>query len=313
MNPFVFIVGCPRSGTTLLQRMVDAHRQIAITPETHWIAPYFVRRKGLTPEGWVTPKLIRKLLAHPKFSRLGIGHLDLKKLLKVGGPVSYGRFVSGIYDLYGRAQGKHLVGDKTPGYARAIGILHHLWPGAKFVHLIRDGRDVCLSALEWRRPGKLLSRLAIWGEDRVVAAALWWEWHVRLGRQAGNTLPRHQYHEIRYESLVARPAEECATLCAFLDVPYDEAMLRFHEKRPRSDQADHPWMPILAELRDWRSQMPAENVERFEAAAGALLAELGYPRGSAQVRPKTLEQVARLRDLFVLDVAPDGCLPLQRE
>ena len=60
MNPFVFIVGCPRSGTTLLQRMVDAHSQIAIVPETHWIARWFEKRKGLTPEGFVRAKLIPK-------------------------------------------------------------------------------------------------------------------------------------------------------------------------------------------------------------------------------------------------------------
>src|SRR5207247_2425966 len=69
VNPFVFIVGCPRSGTTLLQRMVDAHSQIAIVPETHWIARWFEKRKGLTPEGFVRAKLIPKLLKNRRFAQ----------------------------------------------------------------------------------------------------------------------------------------------------------------------------------------------------------------------------------------------------
>jgi hypothetical protein len=216
--------------------------------------------------------------------------------------------VSRLYDLYGEAHEKPLVGDKTPGYAREVQILHALWPEAKFVHLIRDGRDVCLSALEWRKPGELLSRLAIWNQDRMTTAALWWEWHVRLGRQAGKALRPGLYEEIRYESLVARPAEECARLCAFLGLPYEEAMLRFHENPPRSDQVHHPWKPITTGLRDWRAQMPLQEIERFEAAAGALLDELGYARGPKRPGPEKREQALRLRELLIQQARQSGHL-----
>jgi Sulfotransferase family len=295
-NPFVFIVGSPRSGTTLLQRIVDAHPLIAITPETHWIARYYVRRRGLTRDGFATRKLIRKLLAYHKFPRLRIRRKQLKKLLGDSGEsVPYARFVTGIFDLYGQKQRKPLVGDKTPGYAREIDILHELWPGAKFVHLIRDGRDVCLSALAWSAPCKLLSTFPTWQEDPLATAALWWEWHVRLGRQAGKALGPALYHEVRYESLVARPAADCERLCDFLGVPYDPGMLRFHERKRRKDQRDHPWTPISSGHRDWRSQMPMPDVERFETACGALLDELGYPRGAARLSCDNSGQITRLR------------------
>ena len=62
-NPCVFIVGCPRSGTTLLRRMVSAHPQIVITPEAHWIPLWFEQRRGLTPDGFITPELISQSLA----------------------------------------------------------------------------------------------------------------------------------------------------------------------------------------------------------------------------------------------------------
>src|SRR5262245_16176765 len=168
MNPFVFIVGCPRSGTTLLQRIVDAHPHIAITPETHWVPWRFNKRKGLTPEGFVTPTLISKLLEHRRFPRLQISREALENLLGSGEPVSYSSFVTSIYDLYGKAQGKSLVGDKTPDYVRSIPTLHALWPRAKFVHLIRDGRDVCLSTMNWSKVHKGAGRFATWVVDAVA-------------------------------------------------------------------------------------------------------------------------------------------------
>jgi hypothetical protein len=305
MNPYVFIVGCPRSGTTLLQRIVNAHAQIAITPETHWIARYFNARKGLTADGLVKPRLITKLLQYHKFAHLGIDRESLESLLASERPLSYAQFVSGIFDHYGRAQGKRLVGDKTPGYAREIPTLHCLWPGARFVHLIRDGRDVCLSALHWKTPGTLLTKFSIWSEDRVTTAALWWEWHVRLGRE-GKQLGPELYHEIRYESLVRQPAVECARLCAFLQVPFDDAMLRFHEHRTPADSGmdeKHPWRPITSGLRDWRMQMAPENVERFEAIAGELLDELGYAQGSSTLRGEARRHATLMRGRFSREIA----------
>ncbi len=312
-NPFVFIVGCPRSGTTLLLRMVDAHPQIAIIPEIGWISRRYENRDGLTPDGLVTPAFIHDLLEKGglgRYTRLPMSRQELEDLLASGRPLSYAKLITLLFDRYGEARGKALVGNKTVEYVLSIPTLHSLWPRAKFVHLIRDGRDVCLSAINWRKAGKLVSRFATWSEDPVSAAALWWEWHVRLGREAGCSLSHQKmgttsgdelYYEIRYESLVARPMEECVALCAFLGVPYDGAMLRFHRGRMRMApdlDAKHAWLPPTPGLRDWRSQMSPEDVQRFEAVAGDLLDELGYPRGADQLRAESLEHAATIRRLF---------------
>src|SRR6516165_11765180 len=99
MNPYVFIVGCPRSGTTLLQRLLDCHPQVAVTPETHWIPRWYEKKKGkgITPDGVVRRKLVRKLLAFPRFGKLGIDQAELEALIKPRGTVSYSRFISALF------------------------------------------------------------------------------------------------------------------------------------------------------------------------------------------------------------------------
>jgi hypothetical protein len=304
-NPFLFIVGCPRSGTTLLKRIVDAHSQIAVVGETDWIAKYFETRTGLTPDELVTPELIPRLFEHTRFYTFKIGPEELEELLSSGEPISYRRLVSAFFDAYGEETRKALVGDKTPDYILKMHTLHTLWPSAKFIHLIRDGRDVCLSLLDWKRKAaKMAKRYPTWADQPVATAAKFWERHVRLGRETGRELGPVLYHEVRYEALVAQPEQVCATLCEFLSVPYEPAMLRFYEGRTRAEpglDAKNAWQPITPGLRDWRTQMPAEDVERFEAAVGDLLDELGYPRAVPQPGAEALELAARIREVFAGD------------
>jgi hypothetical protein len=301
VNPYVFIVGCPRSGTTLLRRMVNAHPAIAITRETHWI-PELVR------DGPVTPELLEALLAHPKFAKLEVDRVELEELAAHG--LSYSAFVTALFDRYGAAQGKRLVGDKTPGYVREIPLLHGLFPLARIVHLVRDGRDVALSVVGWeRKTDQFRQRFPIWDESPVTTAALWWRWHVLLGRRAGRELPPGLYHELRYEALVDDPRGECRRLCGFLDVDYDDAMVRFHEGRTRDEpglSAKRAWLPATPGLRQWRKEMRAEDVEAFEAAAGDALEELGYDRVVPAPGTVTLEHAAAQASAFPGRPLPEG-------
>ena len=308
MNPYVFIVGCPRSGTTLLQRLLDAHREVAVIPETLWIARIYEHRSGLTDEGLVTPRLIDRLLAKPRFVRLGIERADLERLIGGGGR-PYASFVSDIFELYGRRRGKRLVGDKSPGYVRSIPTLHGLWPEARFVHLIRDGRDVALSAVSWKKADRVLGDFRTWPSDPWTTAALWWERSVRLGREAASALPPEVYLEVRYESVVAEPESACRQICAFLSLPYDPGMLRFHAGRTTPDPAlssKRQWLPPTSGLRDWRSEMSAEALQQFEAAAGDLLAELGYERGARRLGRDRIVRALAARETFAEDVAREG-------
>jgi hypothetical protein len=172
MNPYVFIVGAPRSGTTLLRRIVDAHPEIAITRETHWITQLLEGDDPVAPERPVGPELLARLSTYERFTRMGADRAELERLLSGDAPVSYAQLVSAIFDAYGKAQGKAHVGDKVPGYVARIPTLSGLFPHARFVHLIRDGRDVCLSVMSWQRR-KAVTRFSTWEDDPVSTTALW--------------------------------------------------------------------------------------------------------------------------------------------
>jgi hypothetical protein len=284
-----------------LQRILDAHPQIAITPELHWITDHSKPGGWMVPEGRITAELVATLADHKRVCQFECSQQEFAGLLEEGQEVPYCTFLNRLFALYQRKKGKPLVGNKTPAYVQRVAALHALWPRAQFVHLIRDGRDVCLSVLAWNHAPRAAGRYATWADDPAVTTALWWKRKVGFGLQRGRPLGAGLYYEMRYEDLVSSPAQACAGLCAFLGVPYDEAMLRFHEGRTRDDpslDAKQAWRPITPGLRDWRSQMPPGDVERFEAAAGDLLETLGYPRAYPRPCADVQRHVARIRDLF---------------
>jgi hypothetical protein len=325
-NPYVFLVGCPRSGTTLLQRMLDAHPRLAVTNEMdiglEGSGGRFKKRWrehiGLTRDGFVTPTLAERLLGSYKFSRFDFEPATVRQIASSVAPLSYPDFISRLFDLYGEMRGKALAGDKMPMYGLWIGGLHTLWPQARFVHIIRDGRDVYQSMRSWRRasPSSLLddpqadfrfgdyrmSRFKTWEQDTVVTLALWWKWRVLLARQDGHSLGSRLYHEVLYEDLVRDPVGTSKTICAFLEIPFSMRMVRYADGKTNADPSlgsKERWLPPTPGLRDWRTEMSQDAIERFEAAAGNLLDELGYERGATEIPLARLEDVASVAERFV--------------
>ena len=128
MNPFVFFVGCPRSGTTLLSRIGDAHPELAIIRELHWLPRWWERRRHLTQEGMVTPELLVRLRRHPRFSRLELDPADVDALLGDGRPKHYARFVTELFDL-------SMVASKE----RSMSARRHPSTSARFRRCTRSG------------------------------------------------------------------------------------------------------------------------------------------------------------------------------
>ncbi|MFQ5570225.1 MAG: sulfotransferase [Rhodothermales bacterium] len=284
-SPYVFVVGCPRSGTTLLQRMLDSHPQLAVANDTHFI-PRAIKHRAGDVNPLLTDDLVERVYAYRRFYRLGLTEAEVRE---AAAPAStYRTFVSNLYALFARKQGKPLAGEKTPDYGRHLPLLHALFPWARFIHIIRDGRDVALSTLEWAHEHKGPGRWAWWQVDPLATCALWWRWQVSTGRQNGAALGSDRYFEVRYEDLVARPEAVLRAVTAFLHLPYSPNMPAFFEGKTRRRpglSAKAAWLPATPGLRDWRAQMPKRDRTVFEALAGDLLAALDYEISGPPIPP----------------------------
>lgn len=300
-NPYVFLIGSPRSGTTMLKRMVSAHPEITITRETHWIPRFIERCRGVDSEGRVTPDITKELFGHHRFSQMKVSQEQVEQIVSSNPGMMYADLVSELFDRYAKRKGKRLAGDKTPKYVRRLPTLLTMWPDAKVIHLVRDGRDVCLSMRYWRMAHKAVGRFSTWEESPTVTAALWWKVLVGLGCEDGQQFARTNYLEVRYEDLVNHSERECRRIVEHLRLPYDEAMLHYHEGRTSKESglsANAAWLPPTKGLRDWQTQMPSDDIQRFEAAAGDLLQELGYPLRAPSIAPQIENETRRVEEQF---------------
>jgi len=293
-NPFVFVVGCPRSGTTLLQRMLDHHPLLSVANDTHFIprglekfAPESIADATAGKSVALTPRLIEGVRGYHRFHRLG---LDEDAVARASAEsTTYRDYVGTLYTSFAARHGKPLGGEKTPDYVRRLPLLHGLFPWAKLVHIVRDGRDVALSALDWAGKSKGPGKLRLWETEPVATCALWWRWQVGAGRSSGAQIGEQHYHEVGYEGLVAEPDGQLRCISDFLGLPYEPAMLAYNEGKIKTNpklSAKKRWLSPTAGLRNWRSEMEPPDVEMFEAVAGDLLDELGYERAFPEISPQ---------------------------
>jgi len=277
-QPF-FIVGSGRCGTTLMRAVLQTHPDVNIPPESHafcgMVRDY--RHYGRLP--WSV--VLRVILSRLEYQRhWDAFELDLGPIYRDvsswdGASRNLAAVINAVYVAHRMKHKPTAVrwGDKTPIYASCLSALLGVFPDMRVIHLIRDGRDVAAS----------LFRLGILD---LPAASDRWVTPVRAARAFGR---RHagQYMEVRYESFVSDPPSVVAEVVSFLDLAYDDRMLRHHETELRLGDVDrHPHMQGVRRAihRDavgaWRSELTSEQVADIERRVGGLLEELGYPLSS---------------------------------
>jgi hypothetical protein len=278
----------------MLRLMLDSHPSLAIPGEGHFI-PYARKRlrRFTSPGGLDGAGLARTIVRGVHFQRWNIpSEFVLDHVCALKNP-SFADVIEAFYVSYAKFHDKVRWGDKTPLYVRFIPMLADLFPSARFIHVIRDGRAVALSYMS-----------IPWGPSTVWEAAAKWRADVTAGRRAGGPLGRDRYCEVRYEDLVADPHLELRKICDFSALEFDEAMLSYHQDALRRLQCGPhatDWhrsaaAPPTQGLRDWRSQMKPADVEAFEAVAGDELSQLGYERRLPDVsRYKRIEVFTRAR------------------
>jgi hypothetical protein len=249
--------------------MLDSHPALAIPPESYFVAELVAEWPPDRPFSW--DDYLERLRVHDRFLRWD---LPIDALASDDAAEDFAGAVRRTFAAYARARGKPRHGDKTPRYVQDVETIAALLPEARFVHVIRDGRDVALSFLERE-----------WGPRTVEEAARRWRKRVKAGRRGGSAVGPGRYVEVRYERLVEDPEGELARVCALIDLDPAPEMLRYFE---RADEVvagtKYPGQhrgiaaPPTKGLRDWRTAMPPDDVATFETIAGGLLEELGYER-----------------------------------
>ena len=281
MAPPLFIVGNDRSGTTMLRLILDRGPDVAIPPESMFLTDLADRRAAGGPR---TPLETRALVAevwrHPKVRLWELPPEPPEPPPHLIGPDAYRFAVEAPFRAYAARHGKPRWGDKTPHYVHHVEALLEVWPDARFVVLVRDGRDVALS----------LERMPF-GPNNAWSAGPWWARGIRAGAEAQRRHPS-QVRTVRYEDLVADPDGEVAAICAFLELSYEPGMLDLaHVDRSRVVAEQSAWFPTLFEgvntrsAGRWRSEMSDRDQRRFAVHARAELESLGYPapRGAIAV------------------------------
>jgi hypothetical protein len=267
-TPF-FIVGNPRSGTTLLRFILSSHPRIYIPGETGFI-PFLL--KNVRAE--LSLPQVRGLLH--RIAWLNRGWDDLVK--QVPGfyrslpTPTLRQLLDALYRRKITPHGAVRWGDKTPSYVRHIPTLSTIFPQAQFIHVIRDGRDVALSAQ------------AKWGHKHWYMDSYYllknWARNVKEGRRAGRQLDPDRYLEIHYEQLVQAPEDTVRTLCSFLNESFHSAMLE-HTRLARQEIGPDGHVEVrrpisTASVQRWRGEMSAFQCKLANELAGPVLAEMGY-------------------------------------
>jgi sulfotransferase family protein len=266
-EPPFFIVGSARSGTTLLRLILNAHPEVAVPPESRFITELW---RG-ADEVRVEP-LLAAIVVHDRFEAWDVPIEAVREELPGRSTASYAEVITAPHRAYARLNGKTRWGDKTPRYVEHIPFLGPLLVDARFIHLIRDGRNVALSYAD-----------VPFGPKTMAAAARLWAARVSAGIRGGRPLGE-RYLEVRYEDLVEDAEGETKSICSFLGLEFDPGMLDYTERAraavlPRASMYNpHVTERPMSKTRSWEQDMPDRHVQIFEAIAGGLLSELGYPR-----------------------------------
>jgi len=238
----IFIVGSPRSGTTLMRSIIDAHPAIFCPPlETFLFTS-------------MRPTFLGHIWDY-QFSNSLFSRSDYLQWLR--------DFVLSLFANHGMLCGKRRFAEKTPSHVHVMDLIREAFPDAQFIHMIRNGYEVCRSIKEMP-----------WGHKDIGRSADQWLKSIEVARKFGAELGPLNYIEIRMEDLLADPEGRLRGLCTFLDEPFHPVLLEFHQ--PENNSWGLQLSPLAASSGSHRGDLSPAEKELFCELAGTLMTQLGY-------------------------------------
>jgi hypothetical protein len=240
----IFAYGAQRSGTWWLQRMLMAHPEVAGVPSETYLFEL-----GIKP---LLERFHHGLRDSQTVAEMYADREDLLDATRA--------FCDRAFAPY-TEPGKTYLCERSPGHAKAASLIAEVYPDARLIHIIRDGRDVARS---------LAARS--WGPGSIGAAAAEWRDSVVCGREPAD---RSNYLEVRYEALLEDLEGGLRSIYDWLELPSDPALLEQAVQQSRRPLNEDPKDPRVAKGK-WRDHWSEDDLAEFDAEAGELLAELGY-------------------------------------
>lgn len=274
----------------MLRLMLTCHRSIIVPPECGFIlwleAAHGKWTANDSDDTTTIARFVDDLLNCRKFDTWGLDGEIITQAIVSTRPTNYASLCACVVSAYARSQGRtpSIWGDKNNFHISRIRDLHRLFPGARFLHIVRDGRDVACSyrnVMETGSDSPYAPRLA----TSITEIAREWSSNVVMAERELSSLPAGQHVTVTYEALTTHPDSTLGQICAWLELPFDSRMLDFHsvnkarqlEPASTMDWKARTMKPVSSDtVGRYATVLSIADIEEFERVAGATLQSLGY-------------------------------------
>lgn len=297
----VFIGGCGRSGTTFLGALLGRKINAIVTPESQF------KFDLLNSPSEIGSNYLRKLVGNWRFGNWDLDFITLEQ--KIEDTKSLSDFLSITVREYGALNGvidSDVWIDHTPNNIDYMIPMLKIFPDAKFIHLIRDGRAVAASVIPLP-----------WGPNNILGAADWWIQRIAVGLATELFFNTNQVLRVRYENLVMNTEEELNRIIEFLGL--QKSIVETKSGReihlPGFTKIQHKLVnapPDNSRIYSWKSALTKRQIEIFELKALTLMQYLGYERYcGGNIKPVSTSELLKIKiyNLFQMNIKNRWVLP----
>ena len=262
----LFILGNPRSGTSLFRLMLNAHPDIASPPECGFLHWWYTKYKNWSVKNNNSRDIkafAEDVLSSKKIETWTLDESELINYINRKQPGNYENLIEAVYLFWSEKNNKSpkVIIDKNNYYIHHLEDLNSIWPNANYLFLIRDGRDVACSYLDMQQlktdspyKPKLASKISDIAQE-------WNDNNLRIERFL-HSLGNNRWQCIKFEELVGETEKTLQKVCHFLGLEFNQEMLYYYEKN--KNKGDEPLSTL-----DWKKKTlekpDAKSIDRYKA------------------------------------------------